>query len=40
VPVEHNVQLVDRVVELGRLAQRVPMTTTEARELLQVRPRQ
>ena len=40
VPVEHNVQLVDRVVELGRLAQRVPMTTTEARELLQVKPRQ
>jgi len=39
VPVEHNDQLVDRVVQLGRLAQRSPMTPAEARELLQVRPR-
>jgi 3-keto-5-aminohexanoate cleavage enzyme len=39
VPVEHNQQLVDRVVELGRLAQRTPMTPAEARELLQVRSR-
>jgi 3-keto-5-aminohexanoate cleavage enzyme len=34
VPVESNRQLVDRAVEAGRLAQRVPMTTTQARELL------
>jgi 3-keto-5-aminohexanoate cleavage enzyme len=39
VPVEHNDQLVDRVVQLGRLAQRTPMTPAEARELLQVRAR-
>ncbi len=34
VPVEHNEQLVARAVELGRLAQRTPMTPTEARGLL------
>jgi uncharacterized protein (DUF849 family) len=34
VPVESNRQLVDRAVEAGRLAQRVPMTTAQARELL------
>jgi 3-keto-5-aminohexanoate cleavage enzyme len=34
VPVESNRQLVDRAVEAGRLAQRTPMTTTEARTLL------
>lgn len=34
VPVEHNDQLVSRAVELGRLAQREPMTPAEARELL------
>jgi 3-keto-5-aminohexanoate cleavage enzyme len=34
VPVEHNEQLVSRAVELGRLAQRTPMTPTEARTLL------
>jgi 3-keto-5-aminohexanoate cleavage enzyme len=34
VPVESNRQLVDRAVEIGRLAQRTPMTTTEARALL------
>jgi len=39
VPVEHNVQLVERVVALGRLAQRSPMTPAEARELLAIRPR-
>src|SRR6478752_6657499 len=37
VPVEHNEQLVSRVVELGRMAQREPMTPDEARDLLQVR---
>lgn len=36
--VEHNVQLVERAVRLGEIAQRAPMTPTEARELLQVRP--
>ncbi len=39
VPVEHNDQLVSRVVELGRVAQRTPMTPTEARALLQVKAR-
>ncbi len=39
VPVEHNVQLVDRVVALGRIAQRSPMTTAEARELLGTKAR-
>ena len=39
VPVEHNEQLVARAVALGRLAQRGPMTTDEARALLNVRPR-
>ena len=34
VPVEHNEQLVARVVELGRVAQRVPMTPAETRTLL------
>ncbi len=34
VPVEHNDQLVGRAVELGRLAQRTPMTGAEARSLL------
>ena len=34
VPVEHNAQLVERVVSLGRLAQRTPMTPAQARELL------
>ena len=34
VPVEHNEQLVSRVVELGRLAQRTPMTPDDARALL------
>lgn len=34
VPVEHNDQLVGRAVELGRLAQRTPMSGAEARALL------
>ena len=34
VPVEHNEQLVSRAVEMGRLAQRTPMTPDEARELI------
>jgi uncharacterized protein (DUF849 family) len=34
VPVDSNAQLVERAVEAGRLAQREPMTTTGARELL------
>lgn len=34
VPVESNAQLVERVVGLGALAQRRPMTTAEARDLL------
>jgi uncharacterized protein (DUF849 family) len=34
VPVEHNEQLVARAVELGRLAQRTPMTGAESRALL------
>src|SRR4029079_6771862 len=34
VPVEYNPQLVDRAVEAGRLPQRAPMTTAEARALL------
>jgi uncharacterized protein (DUF849 family) len=38
-PVEHNSQLVERVVRLGELVQRRPMTTTEARELLAVKRR-
>ena len=39
VPVESNAQLVERAVEVGRLAQRSPMTTAEARELLGVKDR-
>jgi 3-keto-5-aminohexanoate cleavage enzyme len=34
VPVERNAQLVERAVELGRLAQRTPMSPGEARSLL------
>ncbi|GEP33635.1 3-keto-5-aminohexanoate cleavage enzyme [Nocardioides szechwanensis] len=40
VPVENNAQLVERVVGLGALAQRRPMTTTEARDLLGLTPAQ
>ena len=39
VPVEHNEQLVSRVVRLGEVVQRTPMTPAEARELLQVKRR-
>jgi 3-keto-5-aminohexanoate cleavage enzyme len=39
VPVEHNEQLVARAVELGRMAQREPMTPGDARALLNTRPR-
>lgn len=39
VPVESNRQLVDRAVDLARLAQRTPMTPAEARTLLGTRPR-
>lgn len=34
VPVESNAQLVERAVEAGRIAQRVPMSGAETRELL------
>ena len=34
VPVESNAQLVERAVELGRIAQRTPMTPAQCRELL------
>lgn len=37
VPVTHNEQLVSRAAELGRLAQREPMTPVEARALLNTR---
>ena len=39
VPVEHNEQLVSRVVRLGEVVQRTPMTPAEARDLLQVKRR-
>jgi len=39
VPVESNRQLVERAVEIGALAQRTPMTTADARDLLQIKPR-
>ena len=39
VPVQHNAELVERVVRLGEIAQRVPMTPLEARELLQTKRR-
>ena len=38
VPVDSNAQLVERAVEAGRLAQRTPMTTGEARALLGLLP--
>src|SRR3954449_681832 len=37
VPVESNAQLVERVVAVGALVQRTPMTPAEARELIGVR---
>ena len=39
VPVEHNEQLVERVVRLGEIVRRTPMTPAEARELLQTKRR-
>ena len=39
VPVEHNDQLVSRVVELARIVQRTPMTPAEAKDLLQTKRR-
>jgi 3-keto-5-aminohexanoate cleavage enzyme len=39
VPVESNAQLVERAVEIGRMVQRTPMTTDEARELIGAQPR-
>jgi uncharacterized protein (DUF849 family) len=39
VPVEHNEQLVSRAAEIGRMAQRTPMSPDEARELLAIKPR-
>ena len=39
VPVEHNVQLVERVVQLGEIALRPVMTPDEARDLLQIKRR-
>jgi 3-keto-5-aminohexanoate cleavage enzyme len=39
VPVEHNAQLVERAVTLGRVVQRQPMTPDEARDLLQIKRR-
>ncbi len=36
IPVEHNDQLVSRAVDAGRVAQRTPMTTADARDLLQI----
>ena len=39
VPVEHNEQLVERVVRLGELAQRTPMVPEDARDLLQIKRR-
>lgn len=38
VPVERNAQLVERAAALGALAGRRPMTPTEAREFLSIRP--
>jgi len=37
--VEHNAQLVQRAATLAELAQRPPMSTDEARDLLQVKAR-
>jgi 3-keto-5-aminohexanoate cleavage enzyme len=37
VPVEHNEQLVERVVRMAELAQRARMTPAEARDLLQIK---
>ena len=39
VPVEHNAQLVERVVHLAKIAQRTPMSCDEARDLLAIERR-
>jgi uncharacterized protein (DUF849 family) len=39
VPVQHNTELVERAVTLGRIAQRTPMTPADVRELLQIKRR-
>jgi 3-keto-5-aminohexanoate cleavage enzyme len=39
VPVRHNAELVERVVRLADVVQRVPMTPAEARDLLQTKRR-
>jgi 3-keto-5-aminohexanoate cleavage enzyme len=39
VPVQHNAELVERAVELGRVAQRPAMSADEARDLLQIKRR-
>jgi uncharacterized protein (DUF849 family) len=39
IPVEHNAQLVERAVAMGRLVQRDPMSCDEARDLLQIKRR-
>jgi len=39
VQVESNRQLVERAVAVGALVQRTPMTTAEARKLLEIKPR-
>jgi 3-keto-5-aminohexanoate cleavage enzyme len=39
VPVTHNVELVSRAASLCELVQRPPMSTDDAREFLQVKPR-
>ena len=39
VPVDSNAQLVERAVEAGRVAQRTPLSTAQARELLGVKDR-
>ncbi|MGH3354791.1 MAG: 3-keto-5-aminohexanoate cleavage protein [Nocardioidaceae bacterium] len=36
-PVQHNAELVERAAQLATIAQRPPMSTDEARDLLQVR---
>jgi 3-keto-5-aminohexanoate cleavage enzyme len=38
-PVRDNTELVERAAQLANLAQRPPMTTTETRELLNLRSR-
>ena len=39
VPVEHNADLVERVARIAEIAQRPAMSTSDARDLLQVKPR-